>query len=271
MATAAGRREALAELVRDRQQASGDSRRRLARIAGMVAAVAALIGLVIWLFGPARTPPELRAVQAAVDAEMARLAAVARNEQPFDGDSGMGTIMQQMRTVPREQREQAWREMGRLYEARETAAVNSFFALPAAERQAELDRRIRAEDERRQAREAAWAAARERASARSGERGGGGRGGERGTNERGGSERGGSPWAGRSSQAGGAGGPQTGGQTTGGGGAPAGRGAWTEESRNDRSKSAIDRTSPEQRARRAEYRRLVAERRAQMGQPQGRR
>jgi hypothetical protein len=158
--------------------------------------------------------------------------------------------MQQTRELPREYREQAGRQIGRLFEARERADMASYFALPADKRQAELDRRIKAEEDRRKARQAERAK-REQATAN-------------GQVAATGADRGGS------------GAP--GGPPGGAGGAPAGvgppggrRGGGTEDSRNDRMKQQIDRTTPEQRAQRAEYRRALEERRQQLGLGPGRR
>jgi hypothetical protein len=145
-----------------------------------------------------------------------------------------------MREVPRELRGQVGPEMGRLFAARERAEVNSYFAMSPAARQAELDRRIKAEEARRKAREA------ERAQ----------RGDQQSGQARAGS-------GGRPSQfAGGGNGGQGG---PGGPGGPSGRSGRTEESRNDYRKRAIDRSTPEERARRTEYRRAMDARRATMG------
>lgn len=63
------------------------------------------------------------------------------------------------------------------------------------------------------------------------------------------------------------GGGQGGGQTAGGGSGTGGPGRGSEESRNRFVKSIIDRTTPEQRARYVEYRRVMEERREQRGLP----
>jgi hypothetical protein len=108
--------------------------------------------------------------------------------------------------------------------------MESYFNLPPERRQAELDRRIKAEEQRRQAREEERA---KRESQRP------------------------APAAG-SQPAGGPGGERSGG----------GRGrSTTEEERNARSKRRIDRSSPQERAQRTEYRRAIDERRAQLGLP----
>jgi hypothetical protein len=168
-----------------------------------------------------------------VNQEIASLERVARSEAPFDGGAtNFGAVFEQARAVPEAQRAAAWREMGRLFEARETVEVQSFFRLPAAERDAELDRRIRAEEERRRSRDASRG------------QGGGPPGGFAG----------GPP----------GGGPPGGGGPRGGPPSVAGTGR-TEEDRNQRYKASIDRTTPEQRAMRTEYRRVMQERRAKLG------
>jgi hypothetical protein len=135
-------------------------------------------------------------------------------------------------------RRKAGRDVGRLFEARERAEIDSYFGLPPGRRQAEIDRRIQADEARRKAREA------ERS--RRDEQGGG----QRPT----GQAQGGPP------------GPGTGGGATGNAPARGGR-MVTEDDRNARSKSRIDRTSPDARARQTEYRRVIDERRKQLGLP----
>jgi hypothetical protein len=140
--------------------------------------------------------------------------------------------------VPQEHRAQVGEQMGRLWEARERAEMASYFHLPPTQRQAELDRRIKAEEARRQAREAERAA-RDRARPSNGQQAGnGGQGGQQGP---------------------GGGGPGNAGQ---GGPVSISR---TEEGRNQRSKQRIDRSTPEERTMRAEYRRAMDARRRQLG------
>jgi hypothetical protein len=131
-------------------------------------------------------------------------------------------------------------------EAGETAQVNSFFLVPPAQRQAELDRRIKAEDDARKKRTA------DRSK-------GGNRGSPRGTAGGPGDNQ----VAGNRGPGGGGGGGVPGGRGPGGGGPP--RGGFSEEDRNNRRKSMLDNSDPEQRGRRAEYRRQMDERRQQTG------
>lgn len=231
MATVASRREALAEFARTRQAPAGSGRGR--RLIVGLALTALLAAVIAWWFGAFGTPREIRDLRSLVNQEIASLDRVARSDAPFDGGAAnFGAVFEQARAVPEAQRAAAWREMGRLFEARETVEVQSFFRLPAAERDAELDRRIRAEEERRKSRDASRG------------QGGGPPGGVPG----------GPP----------GGGPPGGGGPRGGPPAVAGTGR-TEEDRNQRYKASIDRTTPEQRAMRTEYRRVMQERRAKLG------
>ncbi len=189
----------------------------------------------MWLFGAFSTPPQLLAVRTEVDQQIAQLEEASRNGEPFSPDTGSFTaVFATMREVPEAYRDQAREQMGRLFEARETAEVDSFFAVPPEKRAAELDRRIEAEETRRKA----WAAERTRRDAQQGNGGA-------------------TAQSGRAT----AGTGQTAGQPGGG----RRRGDGTEESRNMRSKSRIDKTSAESRARNTEYRRLKDQRRIQLG------
>lgn len=234
------RRRALAELVRERD-AGRSPMRLLGRVGGFLLLVALLAILGLWLFGFFGVAPEVLELRGMVDGQIAELGKVARNEVPLSYDApGFDAVLDRARDLPPRLRQQAGREVGRLFEARGRAEMNSYFGLPPERRQAELDRRIRADEQRRKAREA------ERAR-QDGQRG---------------------------DQAGGSGrGPSSGnvpaGNQPGGGGPPGGprRLASTEEERNARSKSRIDNSSPQERAQRTEYRRVMDERRTQLGLP----
>jgi hypothetical protein len=224
--TISDRRQALAELARARR-ADGSAGRTL-RVSAVAVAVLGLMALCgLWLSGRWSTPPELLAVRASVDGQIAEVMEAARSGGAAAVDNGsFGNVFEMIRQVPEAYREQARGEIGRLFEAREAAEVESYFALPPDRRAAELDRRIKAEEERRRAREA------ER-SQRTAEAGGrpGGPPGARG------------------------GGPPPGGR----------RRDSSEEGRNARSKQYLDKTSAESRARRTEYRRAKDQRRIQLG------
>jgi hypothetical protein len=154
-ATISDRRQALAELARSRR-AEGSAGRNL-RVAAVTVATIGLVGLLgLWLSGSWSTPPELLAVRASVDGQIAEMMAAARAGAASAPDAGSnGSVFELIRQVPEGYRPQAREEIGRLFEAREAAEVESYFALPPDQRAAELDRRIKAEDQRRQAREAA--------------------------------------------------------------------------------------------------------------------
>lgn len=238
MSTAASdRRRVLADLVRERGggRPPGGLVRRT--VIGLI--LAALLALLLaWLLGFFRVPREVLEIRGLVDGEIAELRKVARNEASLPSDSGgFAVIRDRLRDLPPDLRRPANREVGRLVAAREQAELDSYFNLPPERRQAELDRRIKADEDRRKAREVARA---ERESQRS-------------------APPAGAPAVGGSgAAAGGRSGPPTGG----------GRSrSTTEDERNARSKRRIDRTSPDERARRTEYRRAIDERRAQLGLP----
>lgn len=238
MATAsADRRRALADLVRERDgdRTPGGLLRRTA-VGLFVAALLAL--LLMWLFGFFSVPREILEIRGLVDGQIGELRKVARNEVPLSYDAaGFETVFDRVRDLSPDLRRQAGREVGRLFAAREQAEMDSYFNLPPERRQAELDRRIKAEDERRKSREAERAKWESQRPAQ----------------------------AASQQPAGGSGGPPGG-----PGGSPPGGGrgrSTTEDERNARSKSRIDRSSPDERARRTEYRRAIDERRAQLGLP----
>jgi hypothetical protein len=263
-ATIDERRRTLREYAARQGEASAGGRfwRRLT--AGILA-LAAIAALFLWLFGFFSPPPAVAELKKLVDVQVAEYARAARGEVAFESVAGFGAIADRMRDMPREYRAQVGRQMSRLGQARERAEMASYFRLAPAERQAELDRRIKAEEQRRQQwqaerqrRDAARAASGQQASATGGGRPAGGGPGDR--------SGGGGPAAGGGGP-GGPGGPG-GGQAGGPGGPPGGgRRTSTEEARNDRSKQRIDRSSPEERAQRTEYRRAVETRRSQLGLP----
>jgi len=250
MASTADKRRAVAALAaeRNKQGAFG----RFARRAGGVLALLALMAMpVLWLMGFFSSPKAVAEIRQAVDQQVAEYERVARGEVPFASAPSGRSMFEKMRDVPPQYREQVGQQMGRLWEARERAETASYFALPADKRQAELDRRIKADEDRRKQ----WQAEREKrdqAWAASGQQAGGfgGRGGP------GGGPPGGGPGRGPG------GGP-------GGGGPPGGSRRGTEEARNERSKRRLDQSTPEQRAQQTEYRRAMEERRTQLGLPAG--
>jgi uncharacterized membrane protein YgcG len=247
-ATIANRRQAVAALAAERH-GQGRSGRFWKRALVALLALACLSLLVMWLMGFFSTPPAVAEVAQIVDQQIVEYDRAARGEVPFNSGAAFGTVMQKMRDVPQEYREQ---QMGRLWEARERAEMGSYFALPPDKRQAELDRRIKVDEDRRKA----WQADRERRDQQRGDARTSSTGGDRG-----------GPGGGGGGAGGGGGGPG------GAGGRPPGgrRGSGTEESRNERSKRRIDRSTPEQRAQQSEYRRALEERRTKLGVPPSRR
>ena len=254
-----------------RTMSAGDARRALASMererrapAGLGtwlkrALVAAVVLLLLtlmwgWSFGWFSTPAEVLEVRATINQQIADLDKVGKGQVPYDGGPDMGQVFRSMRDLPEGMRDQVRRDIGRLMEANERAQVNSFFNMPPAQRQAELDRRIKAEADRRKQ----FSANR------------GARGGNRGGSPQGQVATNGAP-GGRPPGGGGAGGggPGGGGSPGGGGGPPGGGGprGGSEEDRNKWRKGIIDSTTPEQRARYVEYRRAMDERRQQMGLP----
>ena len=214
-----------------------------------IAAVALLFLTLLsgWALGWYSTPAQVLDVRAAINDQIAELDKVSKGQAPYAGGPDMGKVRDSMRNLPEGMRDRVRRDFGRLMEAGETAQVNSFFLVPPAQRQAELDRRIKAEDDARKKR----AADRSKGSNRGPPRA---TAGGPGDNQVAGN---------RGTGGGGQGGGGTGGRGPGGGGPP--RGGFSEEDRNNRRKSMLDNSDPEQRGRRAEYRRQMDERRRQTG------
>ena len=125
--------------------------KRGALIAGAVLLLTLLTG---WALGWYSTPRQVLEVRAAINEQIAELDKVSHGQSPFVGGPDMGKVRDSMRHLPEGMRDQVRRDFGRLMEAGETAQVNSFFILPPAQRQAELDRRIKAEDDARKKRSA---------------------------------------------------------------------------------------------------------------------
>lgn len=243
MASTADKRRQLAAIAaeRNRQGAGG---RFLKRAAAILLLLLLLAGPTLWAFGFFSSPKAVAEVKQLVDQQVAEYDRVARGEVPFASAPSFAPMMEKMRDVPREYRDQVGQQMGRLWEARERAELASYFKLSPAQRQAELDRRIKADEARRQA----WQAEREK---RDQARPAGGQ------------------QASGASQGGDRGGRGPGGSGQGGGGPGQPGGGRTEDGRNTRSKGRIDRTTPEQRAQQAEYRRAMDARRKELGLPTG--
>jgi uncharacterized membrane protein YgcG len=237
MASSADKRRAVAALAADRtKQADGGRFLKRAAIALLLLFLFAMPTL--WAFGFFSAPPAVAEIKQLVDQQVVEYNRVARGEVPY-GTPSSSAIFEKMRDMPREYREQIGPQMGRLWEARERAEMASYFAMPPEKRQAELDRRSKADEDQAEREK------RDQQRSVSGQQAGGG--GGRGPG-------------------GGGGGPGAGGGGPGGGSS---RGGGTEEARNERSKRRIDQSSPEQRAQQTEYRRAMEERRTQLGLPTG--
>ena len=148
--------------------------------------------------------------------------------------ASMIEIRQKTEALPETLRTQVERAGRSVVQSAVRARIDAYFALPSEKRQAEIDRQIDQEEMMRQAFEAGRAVA--------------------------GALGGGRPEARAISQAGGT--PQPAAN-------PRPGGSRSEEERNRRRKSMIDRTTPEERARYTEWRRAVDARREQRGLPSG--
>jgi len=243
------------QAIRDAVSRHGSTQPRRSRFRRILASLS-LVGLSVWLlfwaagaFSPPAAVAELRTL---VDQEVSRLNRVARNELPYsDQGLDMRKLFENMRDLPDSQRQQVRQEIGRLFSARERAEVGSFFALPPDRRLAELDRRIKADEARRQQ----WAA--ERAARNTSTQNQPGQTAATRDSNGPSNSRGPRPATGQPGQ--GDSGRQWG----------QGRGR-TEEARNERMKNRLDATSPDDRAKRTEYRRALAERREKLGIAPGR-
>jgi len=250
--TTADSRRRLAEAIARHQAGEGKGGSTAKKAAIVATILTAIAAVVLWLLGFfGGTPREIRELRSFVDAQVQEYDKVARNEAPLSYEfASFGPVFEKMRDLPDGMREQARDQMDRLFRARERAEMRSYFALPPAARAAELDRRIKAQEEQRKARMAEWEKRNaERNAERNSQR-------TAGNNRQGGQ---GGPGGGNRGQ----GGPG------GGGGPPGGRGS--EDGRNTRSKQRIDATSPTERSQQAEYRRAMDVRRQEMGLPVGRR
>ncbi len=238
------------------KKSSTDYKKLAVRVLSVLAVLALLVTGGLWAAGYFSDPAEVRALRSAVDQQVAQYNQIANGNGSFSSSFEGGSMFEMMRNVPEGYRDQVRGEMGRLFEARERAETNSFFNMTPDQRMAELDRRIQDEEAQREARRQEWA---QRQASGDQNRGpGGGRGGPPGGIAQGGGGpqgRGGPP---------GGGGPQAGG---------GGRGDWGRgmASSEDRRKARLDNSSPQDRAQRDEYRRLMQQRREQLGLSGGRR
>jgi len=205
------------------------------RIVGALVALAILTFLVAWFGGwfGRSTDPRVVAVQRMADEAREKYVANGGPQtlaEAKESVAAMERIREEIRSLPESLQPQAEAAGGSLFRSAMRQRIDAYFATPPEKRLAELDRQIKQEDLMRQA----FAAAAGPGNAGGGPRSGGG--------------------AARSG-----GGPQP---------AGGGRGR-TEESRNNWRKNLIDRTSPQMRARYAEYRSAMEKRKEQLGLPAG--
>jgi hypothetical protein len=100
-------------------------------------ALACLSLLVMWLLGFFSTPQAVAEVAQIVDQQIVEYDRAARGEVPFASGPSFTPVVEKMRDVPRDYRDQVGQQMGRLSEARERAELASYFQLPPAQRQAD--------------------------------------------------------------------------------------------------------------------------------------
>lgn len=156
-------------------RSSARKKRLVVQALAALAILALLMTGGLWAAGVFSDPAEVRALRSMVDEQVARYDQIAMGNGSFSSSSeGFGSMFESMRTMPEGYRDQIRGEMGRLFEARERAEINSFFAMPPDQRMDELDRRIREEDAQREARRQQWAQRQSSGDQQAGQRGGGG-------------------------------------------------------------------------------------------------
>lgn len=212
---------------------------------GLLAAAAVLLAWFLgWLgFGVDPRVAEIQKLQEEARQQFAANGGPRTVVEATAAVTAMNTIRAKVEALPPELRSQAERQGGSVFRSAMQARIESYFALPADKREAELDRQIDQEEVMRKAFEAGQAVASML---------GGGQPRQAGQ-------------SGQSGQAGQSGNAST---TTARPGPP-GMGSGSEEDRNKWRKSMIDRTTPEERARYVEYRRAMDERREKRGLPSG--
>jgi hypothetical protein len=266
----------VADLVRDRADASRG--RRLLRWILWLGTVAALGFLLFgWFQGWFTTHPKVAAGRQAIGQQIAALEKAGAGQASLAVfDKKHDALQKQVRALPRDLRRQLAGDLNRLSEARDRAEVNSYFSLPPTQRQTEIDRRIQAEVRANQAKTAARAAKEKRSSPAAAKNAGNQEAQARtpraGANSAAAQGQGGAATnSSRQSQAGNAaktgGGQKTGDRSD----RPGTQGPKTEETATLRRKQRLDNTDPQQRALRTEYKRLMDERRAQLGLATGKR
>jgi hypothetical protein len=209
-------------------------------VAGL-AAVAVLALLVAWFAGWIRftTDPRVKEIIALQEQARERFGQGSGPSNLADAAAmatSMMEIRQKMEALPEHLRPQAEQAGRSMFQSAFRARIDSYFALPPEQRQAEIDRQIDQEEMMRKVFEAGRTVA----------------------------------------NALGGGGAQSGGASAGSSAQPAANpppggpgGSRSEEERNRWRKSMIDRTTPQERARFTEWRRAMDARREQRGLPSG--
>ncbi len=203
-----------------------------------VVALALLALLAAWLAGWVRftTDPRVTEIIALQEQARARFGQGSGPSNLADAAAmatSMMEIRQKMEALPEHLRPQAEQAGRSMFQSAFRARIDSYFALPPEQRQAEIDRQIDQEEMMRKAFEAGRTVA--------GAFGGGGAGAGSAAPARGTASAPANP-------------PRPGGSRS-------------EEERNRWRKSMIDRTTPQERARYAEWRRAIDARREQRGMP----
>ena len=242
--------------------------------AGVLLLMALIAFGIAWFLGWIRFTTDPRVVEIRQMQEDARRKFVATGgpstiAEATEAVATMAQIRQKVQSLPENLRPEVERQGQGVFFAAMRARIDRYFSLPPEKRVAELDRQIKQEELMRKAWETGGAVMN---ALTGGASGGGLNGGQAG----------GQAGAPAADQSGGQGGGQSGGQSGGQGGPPASGQAATagtggprggppqngnEDDRNKWRKEMIDRTTPEQRARYTEYRRVMTERRTQLGLP----
>jgi hypothetical protein len=214
-----------------------------------LAVLAILAFLIAWLAGWIRFTTDPRVTEILDLQEQARqqFAQTSGPASLADATAMVGSMMeirQKVEALPEHLRPQVEQASGRVFQSAFRARIDNYFAQPPEKRQAEIDRQIDQEEMMRKAFETGrslFAAV-----------GGGGQSGT--TNQA-------APGGGQT---------PSGGQASGGPSAGPGNSSWgsrSEEDRNRWRKSMVDRTTPDERARYTEWRRVMEERRVERGLP----
>lgn len=226
------------------------------------------VGIAWWLgwIGFATDPrvTEIRQLQEDARRKFVATGGPSTIAEATEAITAMAQIRQKIESLPEGLRPEVEKQGQGMFRSAMQERINRYFSLPPEQRGAELDRQIRQEELMRKA----WQAGGAVMNALAGGGAGGGQGGGRSDGQGGGQAAGGAGGPGGGAGGGSAAVAGTGGTNAPrggfGGGPPQNR---TEDDRNKWRKQMIDSTTPEQRARYSEYRRVMSERRKQLGLP----